>query len=261
VRRRAPATLVLTLLLVACATSPLGRKQLALMPESEMRQMGLQAFASIKKETPIDHDAQANAYVDCVANAITREVGGNWEVVVFRDDAANAFALPGGKIGVNTGMLKVARNQDQLATVLGHEVAHVLAEHSNERVSQQFAVESGLALVQALGNPRSATGSTMMGLLGVGAQYGILLPYSRIQESEADLYGLDIMARAGFDPQQSIDLWVNMEKAGAQGPPEFLSTHPSHNTRIRDLKARIPHALELRRQAQARGKKPLCKPG
>jgi predicted Zn-dependent protease len=232
VRRRAPATLVLTLLLVACATSPLGRKQLALMPESEMRQMGLQAFASIKKETPIDHDAQANAYVDCVANAITREVGGNWEVVVFRDDAANAFALPGGKIGVNTGMLKVA---------------HVLAEHSNERVSQQFAVESGLALVQALGNPRSATGSTMMGLLGVGAQYGILLPYSRIQESEADLYGLDIMARAGFDPQQSIDLWVNMEKAGAQGPPEFLSTHPSHNTRIRDLKARIPHAL--------------CKPG
>jgi predicted Zn-dependent protease len=197
--------------------------------------------------------------VQCVGNAIIREVGGSWEIVVFRDDAANAFALPGRKIGVNTGLLKVAENQHQLATVIGHEVAHVLSQHANERVSQQFAVDQGLGLINAIASPRSVTGQTLMGLLGVGAQYGILMPYSRIQESEADLLGLDLMAKAGFNPQESIALWRNMGRAGGGQPPEFLSTHPSHSTRITDLKAHMPVALRLQQQARQRGRRPDCK--
>ena len=160
---------VLLALLAGCATSPTGRSQLILMPDSQMDQMGLQAFTSIKKETPVERSTTTNSYVQCVARAITREVGGSWEVVVFKDEDANAFALPGRKIGVNTGLIKVAENQHQLATVIGHEVAHVLSQHSNERVSQKFAVEQGLGLINAIASPSSGTGQTLMGLLGVGA--------------------------------------------------------------------------------------------
>ncbi len=246
-------------LLVACATSPTGRTQLVLMPESQMDQMGLQAFDNIKGKTAVETDRQTNHYVQCVANAVTREVGGSWEVVVFRDDSANAFALPGGKIGVHTGLLKVAENQHQLATVIGHEVAHVQAHHSNERVSQQFAVEQGLGLINAIASPQTGTGKTLMGLLGVGAQYGVLLPYSRLQESEADIVGLDIMARAGFDPRESVNLWINMGRGGNGQPPEFLSTHPSHSTRISDLEKRMAKAVQLQAQALQQGKRPACK--
>ncbi|MGB5180088.1 MAG: M48 family metallopeptidase [Gammaproteobacteria bacterium] len=255
---------LISLLLVAalasgCATSPTGRSQLVLMPESQMDKMGLQAFTNIKQKTPVDSNRTTNKYVQCVGNAITREVGGSWEIVVFRDDAANAFALPGRKIGVNTGLLKVAENQDQLATVIGHEVAHVLSQHSNERVSQQFAVDQGLGLVTALASPQSATGQTLMGLLGVGAQYGILLPYSRVQESEADILGLDLMAKAGFNPRESVNLWVNMGKAGGAQPPEFLSTHPSDRTRISGLNAHMAVAQNLQNKARQQGKRPACR--
>jgi predicted Zn-dependent protease len=251
--------LINILLLAGCATSPTGRSQLVLMPESEINQMGLQAFTTIKKETKVDRSTVTNRYVQCVAQAITREVGGNWEVVVFNDSDANAFALPGGKIGVYTGMLKVAENQDQLATVIGHEVAHVLARHSNERISQKFAVEQGLSLINAIASPQSGTGQTLMGLLGVGAQYGVLMPYSRIQESEADILGLDLMAKAGFDPRESTRLWVNMARAGGGQPPEFLSTHPSHSTRISELNAHMPVALQLQSRARQQGKRPDCR--
>ncbi len=253
---------VITLVTLAgCATSPTGRSQLMFMPESEMTQMGLQAFANIKKETPVDRDATTNTYVQCVGRAITREVGqGSWEIVVFEDKDANAFALPGNKIGVNTGLLKVAENQDQLATVIGHEVAHVLSHHSNERVSQKFAVEQGVALIGALASPQSGTGQSLMGLLGVGAQYGILMPYSRIQESEADQLGLDLMAKAGFNPRESIKLWKNMTRAGGSQPPEFLSTHPSYSTRITDLNAHMMVALRLQQKALQLGRHPSCRP-
>jgi predicted Zn-dependent protease len=246
-------------LLVACSTSPTGRSQLVLMPDSQMDQMGLQAFTNIKGKTPAETDPQTNRYVQCVANAITREVGGRWEVVVFRDDSANAFALPGGKIGVNTGLLKVAANQHQLATVIGHEVAHIQARHSNERVSQKFAVEQGLGLINAVANPQTGTGKTLMGLLGVGAQYGVLLPYTRLQESEADIIGLDLMARAGFDPRESTRLWINMSRANKGQPPEFLSTHPSHSSRISELEKRIPAALQLQATARQQGRQPSCR--
>ena len=251
--------LIFSILVTGCTTSPTGRSQLMLMPAGEIDQMGVQAFTNLKKETPVDKQAVTNHYVQCIANAITREVGGTWEVVVFRDDAVNAFALPGGKIGVYTGLLKVAKNQDQLATVIGHEVAHVQAHHANERVSQSFAVEQGLNLISAAASPQSGAGQSLMGMLGVGAQYGILMPFSRIQESEADMLGLDLMARAGFDPRESIQLWKNMAHSGGGQPPEFLSTHPSNSTRINDLIARLPHALQLRQLAQQRGRHPNCK--
>jgi len=258
-RNRLTSLILGVVLASGCATSPTGRSQLVLLPESQMDKMGLQAFTNIKQETPVDSNRTTNKYVQCVGNAITREVGGSWEIVVFRDDAANAFALPGRKIGVNTGLLKVAENQDQLATVIGHEVAHVLSQHSNERVSQQFAVDQGLGLVTALASPQSATGQTLMGLLGVGAQYGILLPYSRVQESEADILGLDLMAKAGFNPRESVNLWVNMGKAGGAQPPEFLSTHPSDRTRISGLNAHMAVALNLQNKARQQGKRPACR--
>ncbi len=242
-----------------CATSPLGRSQLMLMSDDQMSALGSQAFLNLRQKTPVVGDQRANAYVDCVAEAIAREVGGRWQVAVFDDSSANAFALPGGKIGVNSGMLHVAANQHQLATVIAHEVSHVLARHTNERMSQQMAVQQGLGLAQAMANPTSPSGQMMMGLLGVGAEYGVLLPYSRVQESEADLMGLDLMARAGFDPKESVNLWANMEQAGGgREPVEFMSTHPSHATRMQDLQNRIPRAMELNKQALANGKKPQC---
>jgi predicted Zn-dependent protease len=186
-------------------------------------------------------------------------VGGNWEVVVFEDNSLNAFALPGNKIGVYTGLIKLVDNQDQLAAVIGHEIGHVLAKHSNERASQQMALSQGMGILQAMTNPTSALGQSAFGLLGIGAQYGVLMPFGRTQENEADIIGEDLMAKAGFDPEQSISLWQKMEQASqGQQPPEFMSTHPAHATRIQDLQAHMPQALQYYQQAQAAGKTPHC---
>ncbi len=251
--------LVAALAATACITSPMGRQQLVLFPESEMATMGAAAFDKLKTDLPTSRDAARQRYVRCVADAITAQLrpgegARSWEVTVFEDASANAFALPGGKIGVHTGLLQVARDQHQLATVIGHEVAHVVARHSNERVSNQFAAQTGLQLAGSIagGSPQ------LMGLLGVGAQVGVLLPFDRAQESEADLLGLDLMARAGFDPRQSVPLWRNMEKAGGGAPPEFLSTHPSAGRRIQELSQRIPRVLPVYESARAAGRRPAC---
>jgi predicted Zn-dependent protease len=247
-----------------CATSPLGRRQLMVVSASEMDAMGVQAFQEMKKETPQVTDSAMKSYVQCVAQAVTREAGGPnapraWEVVVFKDDSANAFALPGGKIGVHSGLLKTAKTQDQLAAVIGHEVAHVLAAHANERVSTSVVAQSGTQLAAAVaGASGVASQQTALALLGLGTQVGVLLPFSRTQEREADLIGLDLMAAAGFDPRQSIDLWRNMEAAGGGKPPEFLSTHPGSESRIRDLQARLPTAMPIYEQARGAGKRPSC---
>lgn len=256
-----------------CATSPTGRRQLQLMPEDQMSAMGTEAFTQLKQESKISNDARINGMVRCVADSIVAAIppdlakkagvpNDKWEVVVFERDDANAFALPGGKIGVHTGMLKIAKTPDQLAAVMGHEVSHVLAEHGNERVSQSIATESGLALAAALAassDPaKQERRQMLMGLIGLGAQVGILLPFSRTQESESDKLGLDIMARAGFNPQEAVQLWKNMDAAGGGQPPEFLSTHPSHGTRISDLNARMGAATALYEEAQRGGKKPSC---
>lgn len=246
-------------LIASCATSPLGRKQLLVLDDAQVATMGLQSFDNIKKEKPIATDSKANDYVRCVARHITAEIGGDWEVVVFEGEEANAFALPGGKIGVYTGMLKVAENQDQLAAVMAHEVSHVLSKHGNERVSQQMVVQTGLSVGAAVLQTKTKYAATIMGALGVGAEVGVLLPYSRIQETEADLHGMDLMAQAGFNPQASVALWENMQKANdGNQPPVFLSTHPSHSNRIMELKNRMHRGMALYNKAQQEGKNPNC---
>ena len=246
-------------LLSACATSPTGRTQLIYMPDNQVDQMGLQAFDSLKSKTPVSRNPRQSQFAQCVAYAITQQTGGQWEVVVFQDETLNAFALPGNKIGVHSGLIDLVDNQDQLAAVVGHEVGHVLARHSNERLSQETAVSTGLSIVQAVAQPQTALGQTAMGVLGLGAQYGVILPYSRVHESEADTIGLDLMARAGFDPRQSINLWLKMDQASQGGQPiEFLSTHPSHNSRIENLNQHMNQALQLQQQAWNTGRQPRC---
>ena len=251
--------LLLVLLLGGCATSPTGRSQLIFMPDPELNSLGLQAFETMKRDTRTSSNVVNNQFVRCIVDAITRETGGQWEVVVFEDKSLNAFALPGGKIGVHTGLIDLVDNQHQLAAVIGHEVGHVLARHSNERMSQQMGTQMGISLVQAIAAPQTALGQTAIGLLGVGAQYGVIMPFSRLHESEADRIGLDLMAKAGFDPAESVVLWQKMSQA-SQGPRpvEFLSTHPSHGTRIQDLQARLPAARQIQQQANAAGKVPRC---
>ena len=247
----------------ACATSPLGRRQLILVSSSQLEQMGASAFEQMKSEGKLSADTRATQYVSCVAGAITRiltsDQGGahGWELRVFDDETANAFALPGKKIGVHTGLLEVAQNQHQLATVIGHEIAHVYARHSAERVSTQVAAQGLGVILAAAGNPDSPYFALTQQALGLGQ-----LAYGRTQESEADRIGLDLMAEAGFDPRQSVPLWQNMAAATAsqgQRPPEFLSTHPSPETRIRDLQQRTRAiSLGIAQKAWAAGRRPSC---
>lgn len=252
--------------LSSCATSPEGRSQLKLLPEDQIDSMGVQSFEQIKKDTPESSDANTRNYVQCIADAIIPQLEkdnnpATWEVRVFADDQANAFALPGNKIGVYEGLLKYAVNQHQVAAVMGHELAHVLAQHSNERVSEQLAAQAGMSIAAiALGTSSASDDQKALILagLGIGVQYGVILPFSRTHESEADLIGLDLMAKSGFDPRESVKLWQNMAKAGGQAP-EFLSTHPSSTTRIKDLNARMSRALGLYNQAQAQNRKPSCR--
>ncbi|MFN7684580.1 MAG: M48 family metallopeptidase [Oligoflexia bacterium] len=263
-RLRVAAFLLLTLT-AACSTSPLGRKQLILLPDSQMDLLGSQSFADLKQGQPVSKDARINAYVQCVSKPLLAVSGSaiaaeRWEIVVFQEDSANAFALPGGKIGVHTGLLKVAVTPAQLAAVMGHEIGHVLARHGNERVSEGLLAQGGLAV---LGQVMKTQGGRqeIAALLGVGLQVGVLLPHSRTQESEADRIGLEMMARAGFDPAQSVELWKNMSKgAGSGQPPEFLSTHPSHSSRIEDLRVRQEKVRPLYLQALEAGKQPRCTP-
>ncbi len=248
--------------LMACTTSPTGRSQLLLMPESQLAEMGTAAFADMKQEVPVSDDSTTNRYVRCVANAVTAALPSEdqraWEVVVFDDDSANAFALPGGKIGVHTGLLKVAVDQNQLATVIGHEVAHVLARHGNERMSLEFATQTGAQLLGAVVADTDEK-PLIMAAMGVGIHYGMKLPYSRSHEAEADVMGLELMARAGFDPRASVQLWRNMSEQGGESPPEFMSTHPANNTRIEGLSSHMDGALELYRQAREAGRRPDCR--
>lgn len=247
---------------LACSTSPTGRTQFTVMPDSQMNAIGAKSFSQMKEETPIEKDPRTNEYVKCIAMAIAREATdttgvSDWEVVVFKDNSANAFALPGGKIGVHTGMLTVAKTAAQLAAVLGHEVGHVIARHGNERVSQNVTA-GGAMTALALLNKDNPNRNTIMAAAGLGTQFGILLPFSRSHESEADKIGLDLMARAGFDPHESVALWQNMSASGGKQPPQWMSTHPSHETRISKLQEGIPEAMDTYNRARSSGKNPNC---
>nr|WP_136250361.1 M48 family metallopeptidase [Ningiella ruwaisensis] len=252
------------ILITACATSPTGRKQVLLYSDAQLAQSGAQAFSAMKQETPISKKPVTNQYVQCIADKIIAQLGPNadtdeWELVVFESDQVNAFALPGKKIGVYTGLLNVAENQDQVATVIGHEVGHVLAQHGNERMSQSTLIGITQEAVNvALQTNDVAQSGPIMAALGLGAQLGVALPFSRAHESEADLIGLDLMSKAGFDPRQSVNLWQNMNAAsGGQRQLEMLSTHPAPETRIKDLQANMGPALAQYNQVS---NKPNCRP-
>lgn len=236
--------------LSACSTSPTGRSQFLLFSEGQLNTMGEQAFAAMKNDLKISNKTVQNSYVVCITDALLPHVpesafGGEWEVVVFDDDQINAFALPGGKIGVYTGLLKVARNQSQLAAVIGHEIGHVIAQHSNERMSQSQLINVGSQTVNAILQANQVPNNqAIMSAIGLGLQVGVQLPFSRAHESESDLIGLVLMAKAGFDPRESISLWENMAAAASGNkPPELLSTHPSEGTRIDQLRANMPQAM------------------
>jgi predicted Zn-dependent protease len=241
--------------LVACSTSPTGRRQLLLLPESQLAQMGTATFQDMQKKIPQTKDGKQSRYVNCIADGIIQQLAEKraWEVSVFDSKEVNAFALPGGKIGVYNGMFAVAKNQDQLAAVMAHEVSHVLAQHSNERASMSELQNIGVAIAS------SQTGVSPE-LIGLGSQLFFALPYSRKHETEADLLGLELMAKAGFDPRQAVDLWVNMGKASGGGkPPELMSTHPSDQTRIQQIQEKLPVVMPLYEQAKASGRKPACR--
>ncbi|MBM7036988.1 M48 family metallopeptidase [Vibrio ulleungensis] len=230
--------------LTACASSPTGRSQIILFSDVQMSQLGAQSFEEMKAEIPKTKNQNKINYVQCITDALLPHVpiqGGfsEWEVVVFDSEQVNAFALPGGKIGVYTGIMEVAETADQLAAVIGHEIVHVTAQHGNERMSQAQLANIGMQVTSVALHDNDYR-DLAMGALGLGVQVGVLLPYGRTQESEADIVGLEILAKAGFDPNASVTLWQNMAKAsGGNQPPELLSTHPSHSTRISDLQAKI----------------------
>jgi predicted Zn-dependent protease len=177
--------------------------------------------------------------------------GYEWEYSLIQDSSINAFALPGGKVGVFTGMMPVAETETGLAVVIAHEIAHAIAEHGNERMSQALLVQlGGTALSVALAERPVETRRLFLSAYGLGAQLGILLPYSRLHESEADRLGLIFMAKAGYDPREAIDFWQRMAQAaeGRPSPPAFLSTHPTYEQRIENLRDLMPQALEHYRQ-------------
>jgi predicted Zn-dependent protease len=255
--------LIVVIVVAACATSPTGRRQFILLPESQMSQLGAEAFTQMKAQEPVTTAAGPNAYVSCIANAILSTSGldrkQQWEVVVFDSDQINAFALPGGKIGVYAGMIAFAQNQDQLSAVIGHEIGHVIARHGNERVSEQTAAAGITELLAAVTNAGSSqTGQMVMAGLGLGYQYGIALPHSRTQEQESDVIGLKLMAAAGFDPGQAPELWKLMAARGSAGP-EFLSTHPDPNRRAAYLTKMQSDVVGAYQKARAEGQRPNCR--
>ncbi|MDN5864470.1 MAG: M48 family metallopeptidase, partial [Gammaproteobacteria bacterium] len=209
------------LALGGCAATP------TLYSHQQMVQLGAQAYSRIKQQTPASHNAALNSYVQCVVSHLAAQTPRkDWDVTVFKSEEANAFALPGGKIGIYTGILKYANTQAELAAVVGHEMGHVLANHINERMSRATITQLGLQAVGAAIGGSGSEHQTVMALLGVGAKVGLMLPFSREQESQADLIGLRLMAKAGFDPRAAIQLWKDMSQAGGGRPPEFLSTPP-----------------------------------
>lgn len=238
--------LLVALFLAGCGASGLG---LDLVPDQQVEAMGAEAWQAIRAETPASTNAEYQGRAERIATRLLTADGQNpseWEVVVFRGDEANAFALPGRKIGVYEGMMRMARSDAQLAAVIGHEIAHVNARHPSERLSSQMATQAGIDIAGSLlgagtgGDPR-----LIAGILGAGAQFGVLLPYSRSQELEADRLGLHMMAEAGYDPRASVELWQGMKSAAGGGPPTFLSTHPAPDDRIEQLQAQMPEALRV----------------
>jgi predicted Zn-dependent protease len=249
------------LLLAACSTVPItGRSQLSMVPQADIVVSAAQGYDELIAESELSSDSEMTRMVVDVgtdvarsAEAFLRDVGMEdelryyeWEFNLIQDDEMpNAFCLPGGKIGVYTGIMPVAGGPDGLAVVISHEVAHAIANHGGERMSQLLLAElGGMALATAMESKPDETRELAMLAYGLGAQLGVLLPYSRQHESEADRIGLILMARAGYDPHEAVPFWQRMNQLGGGRPPEFLSTHPAPETRIEQIQEYLPEALE-----------------
>ncbi len=249
----------LTVLLTACATVPItGRRQLSLVPDSQMNSMSFTQYDQVLAESKLSKDAAATAQVRRVGVKIQGAVekyfqqqgqsqqleGYAWDFNLLESDQVNAWCMPGGKVAFYSGILPVCKDDTGIAVVMGHEVAHAIAKHGGERLSQQMALQlGGVALSEAMRSKPEQTRALWMGAFGLGAQVGVMLPFSRQHESEADRLGLIFMAMAGYDPHQAPKFWERMAANGGAAPPEFLSTHPSDATRIRQLNEYLTEAL------------------
>lgn len=264
-----PAKLLLALVLVAaisvaCSTSPTGRTQVIWKSDAEMEAQAAQAFNAMRASAPLSTNRAKIDFVACVAQAVVEVLDPpysdyEWELAVFDEKAVNAWAMPGGKIGVNTGILELTENQSQLASVMGHEIAHVTARHSNEKASRASLTGIGIeALAVIMGGGYTGGAYTASQAMNAGVAFGLSLPHSRSQETEADIVGLTYMAKAGFDPRAAVDLWQNMDALSKKSPPAFLSTHPTNETRIEDLISEWQKTLPLYNKAQEDGKTPQC---
>lgn len=251
--------LVASLALVSCKKVPItGRKQVKLLPNSTLNSMALTSYQEFLNTNQVSTDQAKTQMVKEVGKniqmAVTRYFkethqsallnGYSWEFNLVNDPAVNAWCMPGGKVVVYSGLLPVAKDKDGLAVVMGHEIAHAIANHGNERMSQGLVQQmGGVGLQVALSQKPQATQQLFMGAYGAGTTVAAMLPFSRLHESEADRMGLIFMAMAGYDPEAAVPFWERMASAsGGQAPPEFLSTHPSHSTRIKKLKEVIPEA-------------------
>lgn len=248
------AFMALLLLVQGCTTVPVtGRHELNFVSSEQEMQLGLSSFDQLKKDTPVSHDPALNALVQRVGKQVAAVAAkdlpdAQWEFVVFDSKEANAFCLPGGKVGVYTGILPITKNDGGLATVLGHEIGHAVAHHGASRMSQAMLTQGvGQAAGAALGSTSYAQYQGLfMGLYGVGTKVGLELPYDRKQESEADHIGLMYMARAGYDPKEAVAFWERFaaynNQSGGANVPSFLRTHPVDSARIADLQKLLPEA-------------------
>ena len=249
--------LITIVTLSSCSTVPgTGRKQLTLIPSGQMLSMSYQQYDDVIGKAKISTDMKTTAMVRRVGKRIARavedllqeegvEMKFDWEFNLIEDNKqANAWCMPGGKIAVYTGILPYTKDEAGLAVVMGHEVAHAVARHGNERMTQGLGVQLSAAILgYSLSEKDPATQKIFMGAFGAAAQYGLILPFGRSQESESDRIGLQLMARAGYDPHAAIGFWQRMSKSQNSSTPEFLSTHPSGDTRIQDINKHLPEAL------------------
>ena len=249
-RRALAMAVVFGTLFTACNTVPVtGRRQMNFIPAGQEMELGLSSFNQMKKDTPINHDPAINALVQKVGTriaAVANLPGAQWEFVVFESPEANAFCLPGGKVGVYTGILPITKDEAGLATVIGHEVAHAVARHGAERMSEQLLINGGSDFISSgiiKADPKVLAIATQV--YGTGAQLGRTLPHSRSQESEADHIGLIYMAQAGYPPEASVAFWQRFaafNKQSGSATPWFLRTHPLDDTRIAQLQTWLPEA-------------------
>ena len=249
---------VVVAVVVACSTVPItGRSQLNLFPESQMAEMGLTNYKSFLDSAKLSSNSGQTAMVKRVGNNIAAAVENymkengfesqlanfQWEFNLVDDDTPNAWCMPGGKVVFYTGILPYTKTEDGLAVVMGHEIAHAVARHGNERMSQQMGFQAVAAGLQvALSEKPQQTQQIYMAAFGLGAQYGMMLPYSRKHEYEADRLGLIFMSMAGYNPEEAVAFWTRMSEMGGGQTPEFLSTHPSDDKRIKEMQANMAEA-------------------